>query len=87
MHKNIQITGRVQAVGFRMSSKLQADSLGIKGLVTNKENGSVYIEAEGEEVDLQNFIDWCHRGPSYAQVVKVVVEIGESKGFESFEII
>ena len=43
---NIKITGKVQGVFFRASTKAVADQMGIKGLVKNEKDGSVYIEAE-----------------------------------------
>jgi acylphosphatase len=48
-HFNIRISGRVQGVFFRASTKAKAEELGISGFVQNEPDGSVYIEAEGEE--------------------------------------
>ncbi len=47
----IKIYGDVQGVNFRFEAKLTADKLGVKGFVRNEADGSVYIEAEGEEKD------------------------------------
>lgn len=86
-HFNIQVFGLVQGVFFRATAKEQADKLEIKGFAENMPDGSVYIEAEGEESDLNQFIKWCHQGPSMAKVE--IVEISESinKNFQEFEII
>ncbi|HNU41845.1 MAG TPA: acylphosphatase, partial [Cyclobacteriaceae bacterium] len=46
MHINILVTGTVQGVYYRASTKQKADELGIKGFVRNQPDGSVYIEAE-----------------------------------------
>jgi acylphosphatase len=59
---------------------------GVKGFVKNKSDGSVYVEAEGNEEGLSQFIKWCHKGPTWAKVIKVDVESGELKDFKSFEI-
>jgi acylphosphatase len=59
---------------------------GIKGIVANKSDGTVYIEAEGPEENLSRFIAWCHKGPSWARVMKVEMENGELKNYKSFEI-
>ncbi|TAK37231.1 MAG: acylphosphatase, partial [Saprospiraceae bacterium] len=56
------------------------------GFVCNRPNGSVYLEAEGEEMALQSLIQWCHRGPELARVEKVEVEEGEWQNFETFEV-
>lgn len=49
-------------------------------------DGSVYMEAEGEEDNLKRFIEWCKQGPPRAQVTRVDVQKGEVKNFEKFEI-
>jgi acylphosphatase len=88
MKKNvtIKITGKVQGVFFRASTKEKADELGLTGLVRNERDGSVSIEAEGEEDILSNFIFWCHRGPRLAKVEQCEIEEGEIKGFADFSI-
>jgi acylphosphatase len=86
-HINIAIAGRVQGVGFRNAAKNQARGLGIKGFVKNKAGGTVYIEAEGEEVVLGEFVKWCRLGPAFAQVDEIDVIEGEMKYFTSFETI
>lgn len=87
IHKNITVIGRVQGVGFRFACRSMANSLGVKGYVKNLYNGNVYIEAEGTEVQLKHFINWCYKGPSYANVSELK-EIEDSvKGYKYFEII
>jgi len=49
--------GIVQGVGFRYFVRSCALKNNIKGLVRNLQDGSVEIFAEGEEVDLSNFIE------------------------------
>lgn len=85
-HLNIRVSGRVQGVFFRASTKEQADSIGIKGFVRNESNGDVYIEAEGEEDELKKFVNWCRQGPSRARVNNLEINEGELLGFEKFEV-
>lgn len=85
-HINIKISGQVQGVLFRVTAKEKADKLGITGFARNEPDGSVYIEAEGEEKTLDQFLDWCHKGPQSAQVEKVIVSEGQLKKFTSFEV-
>ncbi|MBA7591937.1 Acylphosphatase [subsurface metagenome] len=68
MIKNVRITvrGRVQNVGFRYFTFKTANTFNIKGLVKNEMDGSVYIEAEGEEPDVDLFIEHIKQGPSWA---------------------
>jgi acylphosphatase len=80
------IRGKVHGVGFRFSCMEAAYRFGISGYVKNKSDGTVYVEAEGPEEELNRFIDWCHKGPTWAKVLKVDVEIGELKHYKSFEI-
>ena len=68
---SINVTGKVQGVYFRASTKLKADELNLKGTVMNLSNGSVQIEVVGEKESLQKFIDWCHEGPEQAEVLAV----------------
>lgn len=83
-HLNIKIHGLVQGVYFRVSAKEEAEKINILGFAENKPDGSVYIEAEGEEKDLDQFINWCKDGPSSAKVEKIEVTPGELKDFTEF---
>lgn len=85
-HLCINITGRVQGVFFRASALEVASKLGLRGFVRNEHDGSVYAEAEGEEVPLERFVRWCHQGPPRASVKEVIVTEGALKHFASFEI-
>lgn len=88
IHQNIRITGKVQGVGFRETTKYVADQSGVKGFVRNEADGSVYIEAEGEQWELDAFVDWCNEGPDRAKVEACeVTELAELKGFKDFVIL
>ncbi|MDF3078871.1 MAG: acylphosphatase [Sphingobacteriaceae bacterium] len=86
-HLNITVHGKVQGVFFRASTKAVADQLGVKGLVRNQPDGTVYIEAEGDDFALDSFVEWCHEGPQNARVEKVETSEGEAKNFRNFEVI
>jgi acylphosphatase len=86
-HINIKITGKVQGVFFRASTKAVADQMGVKGLVKNEKDGSVYIEAESDEAILQMFLEWCNEGPDKSTVEIVEVVDGELKNYRNFEIL
>jgi acylphosphatase len=85
-HFNITVAGRVQGVFFRASTKTSADHLNIKGFVKNQPDGSVYIEAEGEENDLERFVQWCSQGPKAAKVETCDVVNGDLKAYTDFLI-
>ncbi len=83
----IRVKGKVQGVFFRASTKEKADELDIKGWVRNEPDGSVLIEAEGEEGKLKEFLDWCWEGPSAARVEEVQEEVLDPKDLDSFAIV
>lgn len=86
-HINIKVTGKVQGVFFRASTKAVADQMGIKGLVRNEKDGSVYIEAEGAETFLDMFVEWCKEGPDRSVVENVELSDGELKNYRNFEVV
>ncbi len=62
------MTGRVQGVFFRQSTADQARLLGLTGWVANQDDGSVKVEAQGPEEQLESLIIWCKKGPPSARV-------------------
>lgn len=86
-HLTTKIYGRVQGVGFRMSAQSMAIKLNITGFVKNEEDGTVYIEAEGEEENLKKFLEWCYKSPLTAKIDKTETEFtSELKCFSNFQI-
>jgi len=85
-HVNIKIFGEVQGVFFRHSARLKAREIGIIGFVKNEPDGAVYMEAEGDEKALGQFLEWCKHGPESAKVEKVESSPGDIKGFSDFII-
>ncbi|MES2828187.1 MAG: acylphosphatase [Bacteroidota bacterium] len=86
-HINIKITGKVQGVTFRETTKYVADQSGVKGLIKNESDGSVYAEAEGEQWELDAFVEWCNEGPDRAKVESVEVTEAELKDFKDFVVL
>jgi acylphosphatase len=66
---HVWIYGLVKGVFFRAGIKSMADKLNIKGFVRNTDDG---VEAvfEGNSQDIEKMIEFCRKGPKYAQVVK-----------------
>lgn len=85
-HRVIRVSGRVQGVFFRQSAKQKAEELGVVGFARNEPDGTVTIEAEGDALALDALVAWCHEGPTYATVERVVVEDGIPKHFRDFII-
>jgi len=82
----IQIEGRVQGVGFRYYTRAKAQEAGVFGFVKNMPDGSVFIEAEGDESALETFSRWCRQGPGRAKVTRFHVNPQPPCGYNSFEI-
>jgi len=68
---HLHISGKVQGVCYRASSQMQAHQLGLMGFSRNLADGRVEIMVQGEQDIVQQFIDWCHRGPAMAKVTEV----------------
>ncbi len=83
---SITVSGKVQGVYFRQSTKEMAVSLGITGQVKNVADNSVYIIATGTNEQLEQLIAWCRQGPPKAQVTKLAVEELPSRSFGKFSI-
>ena len=82
----IRVTGRVQGVGFRYHTRNKAIELGIHGFVRNETDGSVWIEADGDEQNTKEFISWCYHGPRFARVEQIEVTEIELKYYTDFRI-
>jgi acylphosphatase len=52
----------------------------------NCPDDTVEIQAEGEKEILEQFINWCRKGPPKAQVSLLDIERVESQGLTTFEI-
>ncbi len=76
MEKSLQlhIYGRVQGVSFRYYTQQKARELGVRGFVKNMPDGSVYVEATGDEDQMDRFVEYCRQGPSMARVDQLKAE-------------
>ncbi len=80
------VSGRVQGVWFRASTKQQADFHGITGWVRNLPDGRVEGAARGDPASLKNFRRWLGRGPEMARVLKVEWTEVSDQEFSSFRV-
>lgn len=85
-HRIFQVTGRVQGVFFRQSTRAEAQRLGLTGYARNNADGSVSIEAEGPAEALDALAAWCQQGPPAARVDRVEVSRGAVQGYDSFQV-
>jgi acylphosphatase len=66
------IRGRVHGVGFRYFVVSRAERLGLTGWVSNEQDGSLRVVAEGPREDLEVLLEALHEGPASALVEYVV---------------
>ncbi len=82
----IKVSGKVQNVGFRFYTKKTAKNLGVNGYVKNLPDASVYIEAEAEDYIIDQFVEWCRKGPSWARVEKINIQENDIMDYHGFSI-
>ena len=63
-----RVSGRVQGVFFRASTREQALRLGLAGSATNLADGRVEVVASGSPAALTELEAWLRHGPPQAQV-------------------
>ena len=71
MCRLFNVTGRVQGVFFRVSTRDVAVPLGIRGHAINLADGSVEVRACGEAGAVEQLHAWLHEGPRNASVTSV----------------
>ena len=83
---SITVSGMVQGVFYRQSTKEKALELGISGIVENLPDGNVHIVASGTDDQLDQLVQWCRQGPPRAKVSAVNVEPVTPQVFVGFVI-
>ena len=78
------ISGRVQGVFFRESTRRMAESLGLTGYANNLSDGSVEVLACGEDDAIRRLEDWLNRGPPMSKVDRVTATSIDAEPVEGF---
>lgn len=65
------ISGKVQGVFFRDSTRKKAEELNLTGWVQNLPNAQVELLACGDADSMTQFIEWLWQGPPLACVTEV----------------
>jgi len=71
------ISGRVQGVFFRESTRRRAEPLGLTGHAINLSDGRVEVLAHGEPDALSQLENWLQNGPPAARVDKIETKPAE----------
>ena len=83
--KKLRIHGEVQGVFYRGWSVEAARSLGLRGWVRNRRDGSVEMLVQGEVEHVRRLIEKCRAGPPAARVARIDVEDSEEAVPAGFE--
>jgi len=82
------VSGKVQGVGFRWSTRNKARQLGLGGWVRNCADGRVEGEVSGNSGDVDLFLDWLAVGPPGGRVDALnTSQRGEWVDHQRFDIV
>ena len=84
--KRVIVSGRVQRVFFRDSTRRRAESAGVAGWVRNTADGTVEAVFEGDESAVEEMVEFCRSGPGRAEVKAVDVEDEHPEGLSGFKV-
>lgn len=80
------ISGRVQGVYYRESTRQEAQRLGVTGWVRNLADGRVECHLEGSIEVLAELELWLWQGPAAAEVAGVELEEVACTGLTDFQV-
>lgn len=83
---HVYVSGRVQGVFYRATTRDTAREHGVGGWVRNLDDGRVEAVFEGPESAVEAMVEWCHTGSPAAEVDDVDASYEEPKGIERFEV-
>lgn len=87
IRRRLVVHGDVQGVGFRWACAREAQSLGVRGWVRNRPDGTVEVAVEGDAGSVQRLVDWAGTGPRHASVSRVEITEESAEGLTGFEIV
>jgi len=83
----VLVSGRVQAVGYRMYARRCANDLGVTGFAQNLSDGRVKVVASGPEKRIGELLEKLRRGPRFAAVRNVEIRwLDNYTSFSRFDI-
>lgn len=84
----VVVSGKVHDVSFRSFTKRNADMMGLRGFVKNREDGKVEAVIEGDKDMIEALIEALRSGPERAQVKNVDIEWRPHSGiYTDFKVI
>jgi acylphosphatase len=86
IRRRLVISGKVQGVFFRDSTREAAQNEGVSGWATNRDDGAVEVVLEGPPAAVRSVVGYCRSGPASADVTSVDESEEEPEGLDGFEI-
>ena len=86
VHRRAVLTGRVQGVFLRDTTRREAQSRGVAGSAHNLPDGRVEVVLEGPADDVATVLEWLRHGPPHARVEAVEVSDGPVEGLSGFAV-
>ena len=83
---HVFVSGTVQGVYYRATTREQANEHGVDGWVRNLDDGRVEAVFEGPADAVEAMVDWCHEGSPAAHVEDVGVEYDDPEGETGFRV-
>jgi len=83
---HVLVSGRVQGVWFRSSTRDEAARRGLTGWVRNLRDGRVEAVLEGPRDEVYRVVGLCRAGPKGAKVQGVQVDREPPKNEKTFKI-
>ena len=83
---HVFVSGRVQGVYYRATTRDTAREAGVDGWVRNLDDGRVEAVFEGPRAAVESMVEWCHEGSPAASVSDVDVAYEAPEGLDGFEV-
>ncbi len=81
------VSGRVQGVFYRATTRHEAERLGLTGYARNLHDGRVEVLVCGAKSSVEDLCAWLSKGPAQAQVSNVTCEASSETPPGVFKIV
>ena len=87
VQRRVIVSGRVQGVFFRQTTRERARELGLVGWVRNRLDGRLEAVFQGPPEAVEQMLEWCRHGPPLAEVQDLqVIEEEADEPFPGFSV-
>ncbi|WP_254274103.1 acylphosphatase [Haloarcula marina] len=83
---HVYVTGRVQGVYYRATTRDTAREHGVDGWVKNLDDGRVEAVFEGDPDAVDEMVEFCYDGSTRANVTDVEIHDEDPEGLDGFEV-